>query len=81
MSTEHPLVQIDPNSTVEQLQQRINELTKKLGVAHRMGNAHLANQVRMALMAFQTAYQDRMRAEQERLGKEGKDYSDRIDIS
>ena len=81
MSVEHPLVQIDPDATLDQLQHKISELTKKLSMAHRMGNAHLANQVRMALTVYQNCYQDRMRQEQERLHKDGKDYSDRIDIS
>lgn len=53
---EHPLVQIDPNATLEELQTRINELTSKLSVAIKSGNGHLSSQVRMALESYKIRY-------------------------
>ena len=81
MNSEHPLIKLDPDASMEDLQSRITELTKKLTIAHRLGNRHLADQVRMALASYQTAYQDRLRAQQEAQKNDGPDYSDRIDIS
>jgi len=81
MDIDHPLIQIDPDASLEDLQRRVNELTKKLNIAQRMGNRSLADQVRMALNSYQTVYQDRLRAQQANLSKDAPDYSDRIDIS
>jgi len=47
--------------TLEELSSRVNDLHKKLGIAQRTGNAHLCNQVRMALETFNAAYQARLR--------------------
>ena len=45
---EHPLISNVDDMTTEQLQEKISELTKKLGIALRTGNGHLCNQLRMA---------------------------------
>lgn len=58
---EHPLIANLDDQSPEQLQEKITELTKKLGIALRTGNAHLCNQLRMALETYNTAYQDRLR--------------------
>ena len=42
---EHPLIPNIDDLSMEQLQDKITELTKKVGIAHRMGNAHLRYQV------------------------------------
>ena len=47
--------------TTEQLQEKISELTKKLGIALRTGNGHLCNQLRMALETYNNKYQERLR--------------------
>jgi len=46
---EHPLINNIDDLTLEQLQERITELTRKVGIAHRMGNAQLRHQVHIAL--------------------------------
>ena len=58
---EHPLIANLDDLTAEQLQEKISELTKKLGIAYRTGNAHLCDQIRMALESYQNKYSDRLR--------------------
>jgi hypothetical protein len=58
---EHPLIGNVDDMTTEQLQEKISELTKKLGIALRTGNGHLCNQLRMALETFNNKYQERLR--------------------
>lgn len=78
---EHPLIPNIDHLTMEELQSRISDLTKKLSIAQRSGNAALTGQLRMALETFNNKYQQRI-AELNR-PRDGKtpDYSDRIDIS
>jgi len=78
---EHPLITNIDSFSVEQLQAKISELNKKLAFAHRMGNGHLANQIRMALETFNNKYQEKLRAMYEAEKKQGPDFSDKIDIS
>ena len=78
---EHPLVQVDPDLTVDQLQTKINELNKKLSVAIRSGNGHLAGQIRMALDSFNVRYQEKIKELYASASKAGTDFSDRINIS
>lgn len=58
---EHPLIANLDELTVEQLSEKISELTKKLGIATRTGNYHLCNQIRMALESYQNTYAERTR--------------------
>ena len=58
---EHPLISSLDSYTAEQLLEKITELHKKLGIAMRMGNADLCNQIRMAIESHQSKYQDRIR--------------------
>jgi hypothetical protein len=58
---EHPLVDNLDNLSLEQLQEKISDLTKKLGIAARSGNGHLCNQVRMALESYQNKYNEKSR--------------------
>lgn len=76
---DHPLITIDPESTPEQLQERITDLTQKLTIAMRTGNGNLCHQIRMALGQYQEFYQRRIRELEQRSNMP--DYSDRIDIS
>ena len=54
---EHPLIPNLDSLTVDQLQEKITELNKKLGIAYRMGNSYLCDQIRMALESYQAKYQ------------------------
>jgi hypothetical protein len=58
---EHPLVSNLDELTTENLLEKINELNRKLGIAYRMGNGHLCNQLRMAIESYQTKYQEKIR--------------------
>jgi hypothetical protein len=78
---EHPLIEVDPKLTLDELQNKINELTKKLGYAHRTNNRYLADQIRLALSSFQSRYQQRIQEQYDAAKKSGSDFSDRIDIS
>jgi hypothetical protein len=71
---EHPLIDNLDDLSVDQLQEKISELTKKLGIAMRTGNAHLCNQLRMALESYQNKYQEKNR-------KGGGVFDEVIDIS
>ena len=78
---EHPLIENIDHLNTEQLQSKISELTKKLSIAHRSGNAALVGQVRMALETFQNKYQDSMAEQWKSQKKSGPDYADKINIS
>ena len=76
---EHPLIPNLDDLTVEQLQDKIAELTKKVGIAHRMGNAQLRYQVQMALETYQNKYREKL-MRQDSNGA-GVDFGGKIDIS
>lgn len=78
---EHPLINNVEDLTTQQLQERVTDLTKKLGIAYRMGNAQLINQIKMALETFQAKLRERQQQEYDRQMGKGKDFGDRIDIS
>ena len=78
---EHPLINDIDHLTVDELQTRIADLSRKLSIAHRSGNAHLTAQIRMALETFQNKYQEKQQALWDKQKKSGNDYDDRIDIS
>jgi hypothetical protein len=78
---EHPLITGIDDLTVDELQGKISELSKKLNFAQRSGNAQLANQIRMAIETFRNKYQQKMQAIQDNQNKNNPDFSDRIDIS
>ena len=58
---EHPLIGSLEEFTPEQLLEKINELSRKLGIAYNMGNGHLCNQLRMAIESHQAKYQEKIR--------------------
>lgn len=78
---DHPLIPNIDHLTVDELQSRISDLTKKLGIAHRSGNAQLIGQIRMALDTFNSKYQEKIQAAYNTKNKGDPDYSDRINIS
>jgi hypothetical protein len=57
---EHPLIGDLNNLTLDELSARVTELSNKLNIATRMGNAHLCNQLRMAVESYQNKYQERL---------------------
>ena len=58
---EHPLIGNLGDLSAEQLLERVTELNRKLNIAVRMGNAHLCNQLRMAIESHQVKYQEKVR--------------------
>ena len=58
---EHPLIGNLNDLTLEELSARVNELSNKLNIAMNSGNAHLCNQIRMALDTFKNKYQEKLR--------------------
>ena len=58
---EHPLIGSLEDFTAEQLLEKITELNRKLGIAYRMGNNDLCNQLRMAVESHQIKYQEKIR--------------------
>ena len=77
---EHPLIGDVSHFNVDELQTRINELSKKLSWARRT-NAHLANQIQMALETFQNQYNIKQQAILDAATRNGKDFSDKINVS
>ena len=78
---EHPLINNIEDLSNQELQERVTDLTRKLTIAHKMGNAQLVGQIQMALETFQTKLKERQQAEYERQIGKGKDFGDRIDVS
>lgn len=78
---EHPLINNVDSLTVEELQDRISDLTRKLAWASRSGNANLVNQIRLALNTFTAKHQQKQQELWNARNRSGTDYSDKIDIS
>lgn len=57
---EHPLIGDINDLTIDELSAKVSELSNKLNIATGMGNAHLCNQIRMALETFRNKYQERL---------------------
>jgi hypothetical protein len=72
---EHPLIGSLDELTAEKLLDKITELNKKLGIAMRMGNNYLCNQLRMAIESHQVKYQEKIRS------GPNNNFDDVIDIS
>jgi hypothetical protein len=77
---EHPLISDAADLSLDDLQSRITDLTKKLAWAQR-NNQHLAAQINMAIESFRAAYQLKMDEIARNQRAAGTDYSDKIDIS
>ena len=77
----HPLIENADKLTIEDLQTKLNDLHKKLGIAARTGNGHLCNQIRMAIDTFQNVYNDKLRAQYKKDEKDMDKYTSKIDIS
>jgi hypothetical protein len=77
---EHPLIGNLDDLTVDQLTSKISELSRKLNIASRSGNAHLCNQIRMAIESYQTKYQEKLQSEYARQLTDAKVDTSKIDI-
>ena len=75
---EHPLIGDLGAVSIEDLSTKVTELYKKLGIAQRSGNAHLCNQLRMAIETYQNQYQQRIEQERKKTG--GPDFDGIINI-
>ena len=73
---EHPLIGNLDELTEAELLEKVTELNKKLTVAYRMGNAHLINQLCMAIESYQNKYTEKLRKATDSDG-----FNDIIDIS
>jgi hypothetical protein len=77
---EHPLIGDLDNLSTDELGAKVSELHKKLNIASRTGNAHLCNQIRMALENYQNKYNEKMQELYERQLKNSKASEGKIDI-
>lgn len=77
---EHPLIHNIDGLSIEELQSKVTDLTKKYTWASR-NNAHLASQISMALETYQNKLRQRQQEQYEAAAKSSQDYSDRINIS
>lgn len=55
---EHPLIGNLDQFTADELGSKVNELNNKLNIAMQTGNAHLCNQLRMAIETYRNKYQE-----------------------
>lgn len=76
---EHPLIPNLDALSIDQLQEKIAELQRKVAIAHRMGNAQLRFQVQMALDTYQNKYREKLMAPKP--DSDTPDFGEKIDIS
>ncbi len=77
---EHPLIGNLDDLSTDALGAQIAELQKKLNIATRSNNAHLCNQIRMALENYQNKYNEKMQELYQRQLKNGQMPEGKIDI-
>jgi hypothetical protein len=77
---EHPLIDSLEALTIEELGTKVGELQKKLGIAQRNGNAHLCNQIRMAIESYQNKYNEKLQASYKKDLADAKVDTSKIDI-
>jgi hypothetical protein len=78
---EHPLINNADSLSMDELQQRISDLSKKMLWAHQSGNAYLRQQVQMALETYQNKLRERQQEEWDRQNKNNPNFGDKIDVS
>lgn len=57
---EHPFVNNLSEKTLEELQEKLSDLNKKLTFAYRTSNGPLINQLQMVLESYKSAYNKKM---------------------
>lgn len=77
---EHPLIQNIDSLTLDELQDRIRDLNRKLSWAMR-SNRDLAGQISMALETYNNKYREKQQAIYDEARKNAPDFGDKIDIS
>jgi hypothetical protein len=75
---EHPLIGNLSELTIEQLAEKINDLHRKLTIAHRSGNGYLCDQIRMAIESHTSKLRQR---QQEQYEAAQQSFDDKIKIS
>ena len=73
---EHPLIGDLNDLTLDELNTKISELYRKLNIATQSGNAHLCNQLRMALDSYNAKYQAKLQE-----STKNHNFDDKIKIS
>jgi hypothetical protein len=77
----HPLINNLDDLSIEELQTKISDLSKKLSWSARSGNAQLRMQIQMALDSYMEKYREKQQAIYNAALKNGPDHTDKIDIS
>jgi hypothetical protein len=57
---EHPFINDLSDKNIEELQEKLGELTKKLNFAYRVGNGPLIHQLNMVVESYKSAYNKKM---------------------
>lgn len=57
---QHPFITDLSNKNIDELQNTINDLTKKLNFVHRAQNSTMTSQIRMALESYKAEYNKRI---------------------
>lgn len=77
---EHPLIGNLDGYSIDELSSKISELNKKLNIAMSTGNAHLCNQIRMAIETFRNRYQEKIQEDYQKRLADAKIDTSKIDI-
>lgn len=70
--TPHPLIGDLTGFSVEELQEKLTDLNKKLNFAYRIGNQQMVNQLRMLLESYNGQYQAKLAEQQSKMNLSGK---------
>ena len=76
----HPLAPDLSKLSLEELNTKYSELTKRLNMAHRWGNSVMVGQLQLLLQDYQMELAERNRKQIEELEKNSKQFSKIIDI-
>ena len=75
---EHPLIGNLEDLTMDQLENKVNELNGKLVIAYRTGNGYLCDQIRMAIESYKAKLSEKR---EEQYKKATEKFDDKIDIT
>lgn len=77
---EHPLIGDINDMTIDELSAKVSELSNKLNIAAGMGNAHLCDQIRMALETFRNKYSEKLQDSYKKQQDDKINFDDKIKI-